>query len=290
MFAVGDTNYPLCLLDTMAVSEMVKQPQGAVRRHFLEWSMDSQPMFVPCFAVYTLIELRRKPALFETFIEQFHPFPCVMLKGYWQLLEEEVASYPDPSGIDPCAIAFTPLGGEGNLLSNLPTLLDLPEHKKSEEEWNKAGPEIVAGMGSQVKNYPPEGDAYTPKEVRHFVWQASFEQLVLHGHSKFVEQVLNREGEAVEMDSFPSLKAMTNTVFYKFYADRDRKAADSDAFDVLIAAALPYVEAVITESHLAESLRKTKNRDEGLLDDLQVFTLRDFRTSRPVAVGHDSSI
>jgi hypothetical protein len=281
MFAVGNTNYPLCLLDTMAVSEMVKRPNGAFRRHFLEWSVDVQPMFVPCFTVYTLMELRRKPALFATFVEQFHSFPCVMLKGYAQLLEEEVASYPDPSGIDPCGIAFTPLGGEGNLLSNLPILLDLPEHNKQEQGWNKAGPEIVAGMASLVENYPPAGDTYTAKEVRYFVWQVSFEQLVLHGHSEFAERVLNLEGEEVEMDSFPSLKAMTYTVFHKFYADRYRKAADSDAFDVLIAAALPYVEAVITEVHLAESLRKTKHRDD-LFDDLHIFTLRDFRTAQPV--------
>ncbi len=283
MFAVGNTSYPLCLLDTMAASEMVKRPEGALR-HFLEWAMDAEPMFLPSFTVYTLMELRRKPELFADFIEQFHPFPCVLLKGYAQLLEEEVASYPDPSAIDPCAIAFTPLGGEGNLLSNLPSLLELSELKRQEDEWNKAGPEIVAGMGSLVRNYPPAGDTYTPEEVRQFVWLTSFTQLALHGHTEFAKRVIDVEGEAVDMDAFPSLKAMTYTVFHKFYADRSRKPSDSDAFDVLIAAALPYVEAIITESHLAESLRKTKRRD-ALLNGLQVFTLRDFRTSRPVVAG-----
>jgi hypothetical protein len=62
------------------------------------------------------------------------------------------------------------------------------------------------------------------------------------------------------MDAFPSLKAMTNAVFYKFYADLNRNPSNSDAFDVLISAALPYVEAIITESHLAEALRKTMRR------------------------------
>lgn len=76
---------------------------------------------------------------------------------------------------------------------------------------------------------------------------------------------------------------MTYTVFQKFYADRDRKPYDSDAFDVLISAAAPYVEAIVTERHLAESLRKTKRRD-GFLDRLHVLTLSDFRTGRPVAV------
>lgn len=163
-------------------------------------------MFVPCFTVYTLVELRRRPALFADFIQQFHPFPCVLLKGYAQLLDEEVASYPDPAGIDPCAIAFTPVGGEGNILSNLPTLLDLPEHKEQEDKWNNAGPEIVAGMVSLVKNYPPAGETYTAEEVRGFVSLASFTQLALHGYSDFTERVHNRDEVEVDMGSFPSLK------------------------------------------------------------------------------------
>lgn len=286
MFAVGDTQYPLCLLDTMAVSEMVKRPAGAFGR-FLDWSTEVQPQFVPCFTVYTLIELRRKPDLFERFIEHFHPFPCVLLKGYAQFIEEEAAAYPDPTGIDPCSLAFTPLGGEGNLLSNLPRILDQPQHVEQEREWNEAGPEIVAGMGSLVENYPPAGTTYSAEEMQHFVWLSSLSQLVLHGYGDFVERVHEHDGEPVNMDVFPSLKAMTWTVFHKFYADRSRKAPDSDAFDVLIAATLPYVEAIVTERHLAEALHKTRRRDD-FLNHLEVFTLRDFRSGPPLRTRHAS--
>jgi hypothetical protein len=277
-----DTNeYPLCLLDTMAVSEMVKRPKGAFQ-HFLEWAHEGTQPFVPCFTVYTLMELRRKPELFSTFIDHFQPFPCVLLKGYMEFVAEEVNSYPDPSGIDPCAIAFTTFGGEGNQLSNLPQLLSLPQLVKQEKEWNEAGPEIVAGMVSLVKSYPPEGTAYTAAEIETFVETVSFTQLALHGFTDFAQQVHDRTSEHVDMDAFPSLKAMTYVVFHKYYADLNRKASDSDAFDVLISAALPYVEAIITESHLAEGLRQAKRRDD-FLGDLQVFTLRDFGVGRPVA-------
>jgi hypothetical protein len=108
-------------------------------------------------------------------------------------------------------------------------------------------PEIVAGMLSLVRNYPPAGATYAPEEVRQFVWMASLQQLVYHDHEAFVRRV-HETGAAVDMDAFPTLKAMTYTAFHKFYADRNRKASDSDAFDVLIAAALPYVEAIITET------------------------------------------
>ena len=68
---------------------------------------------------------------------------------------------------------------------------------------------------------------------------------------------------------------MSFTVFYKFYADKNRRPSDSDAFDVLNTAALPYVEAIITEAHRAEALRKTKRLDD-FLEPLEVFALREF--------------
>jgi hypothetical protein len=281
MLKTGTNEYPLCLLDTMALSEMVKRPRGAFR-HFLEWAHEGEKPFVPCFTVYTLIELRRKSALFDAFIEHFQPFPCVLVKGYAEFMEEEVNSYPDPSDIDPCSIAFTPLGGEGNQLSNLRRILSLPQLVQGEKEWNEAGPEIVAGMVSLVKNYPPAGMTYTAAEIASFVEIASLSQLALHGYADFAESVHDRTGGPVDMDAFRSLKAMTYVVFHKFYADLNRKPSDSDAFDVLISAALPYAEAIITETHLAEALRKTKRRDD-FLANLQVFTLRDFGVGRPVA-------
>jgi hypothetical protein len=127
----------------------------------------------------------------------FKPFPCVLLKGYMEFLNEEVTSYPDPSGIDPCAIVFTPppFGSEGNLLANLPQLLRLPELVKQEMDWNEAGPEIVEGMVSLVPNYPPDGTTYTTAEVSSFVEIASLTQLALHGHADFAQSVLDRTGE-----------------------------------------------------------------------------------------------
>lgn len=187
----------------------------------------------------------------------------------------------------PVAQVRVALGGAGNRLSNLPTILDQPEYNAQERHWNKAPPQIVEGMASLVQNYPPEsGTAYTQSEVENFQLMASLPQLIYHGHRALVEQEL-KAGRAVDLDAFPSLKAMTYTVFHKFYADRSRKPLASDAFGVLIASTLPYVEAFITESHQAEVIRKTKRRD-GFLDGLHVFTLRDFRNGPPVRAATSS--
>jgi hypothetical protein len=94
-------------------------------------------------------------------------------------------------------------------------------------------------------------------------------------------------GEVVDIDAFPSLKATLYTVFHKFYADRARRPSRSDAFDIIISAATPYVEAIFTENHQAESLRKTKRLDD-FIRDLHVYTLKDFRGSSPASASLSS--
>src|SRR5205814_3160778 len=105
MITLNGTNYKLCLLDTNAVSEMVKQP--VVLGRFLAWSLTSPPFFLPCFSPFTLLELRRNTKIYGQFIEQIGPFPCMLLKSHEQLMEEEVRCYPDPTSVDPCLIGLT---------------------------------------------------------------------------------------------------------------------------------------------------------------------------------------
>jgi hypothetical protein len=226
--------------------------------------------------MYTLLELRRRPSVFEQFIERFKILPCVVVRGYLELIEAEMASYPDPSGIEPCSLAFTPFGGEGNKLENLPRMLD--QFAEQEAKWNNAEPSIVEGMASMREGFPPSGadGRYTEDDIELFVMAASLQQLALHTTTRGFVQEMQAAGQAVEIDSFPSLKAMTFTVFYKFYADAARKPARSDGFDVLISSVLPYVEVVVTEAHQAEALRKTKRRDN-FLANLDVYSLRDLR-------------
>lgn len=276
MLTLGPKKLPLCLLDTNSVSELVKDEQSVAMRHFYEWALGENPIVVPAFSMYTLLELRRRPSVFEQFIERFKILPCVVVRGYLELIEAEMASYPDPSAIEPCSLAFTPFGGEGNKLENLPWMLD--QFAKQEAGWNKAEPSMVAGMASMREGYPPSGadGRYTESDIELFVMAVSLKQLALHTTTRGFVQRMHASGQAVEIDSFPSLKAMTFTVFHKFYADATRKPARSDGFDVLISSALPYVDVVVTEAHQAEALRKTQRRDS-FLSHLDVYSLRDLR-------------
>jgi hypothetical protein len=96
---LNGTEYRLCLLDTNAISEMVKRRESLGR--FLAWSLESRTHYIPCFTVFTVLELRRKPGLYELFLERFGPLASMLLKGHEELLEEETRAYPDPSDIDP---------------------------------------------------------------------------------------------------------------------------------------------------------------------------------------------
>lgn len=114
-------------------------------------------------------------------------------------------------------------------------------------------------------------------QARHFVELASFEQIVMR-LLDFAKQMVDVKDQQVNISGFPSVKATTYAVWDKFYADRNRHWTRSDAFDIIIAWAIPYVDAVITESHLAESLRKTKRLDD-FIQHVTIHKLRDFRNS-----------
>ena len=78
----------------------------------------------------------------------------------------------------------------------------------------------------------------------------------------FARQKVEIEKEAIDLGAFPSVKVTTYAVWHKFYDDRNRKWKRSDAFDIMIASATPYMDAIVTESHLAEGLRKTQRLDD----------------------------
>jgi hypothetical protein len=238
-------------------------------------------MFLPCFSLFSVLEMRRRPDVYGRFKELFQVLPCMLMKSHEQLLEDEVAFYPDPLGIDPTLLGFSMLGGDGmDLARVLDTASDDEFFRDQEKYWNDGAQDIVEGIASLVANFPPDGDTYRKSDVRSFVEQAGFSQIAMR-QLDFTMRMVN-ENQAVSIEAFPSVKATTYAVWHKFYADRDRLWTRSDAFDIIIASAIPYVDAVVTESHLAEGLHKTKRHDD-FIGHVAIHTLRSFRDSPPVA-------
>lgn len=272
---INGTDYRLVLLDTNALSEFTKPGDGF--RSFFSWSSEP-PVFIPCFSAFSILEMRRRTDVYERFKEVFQVFPCVLLKSHEQLLDDEVRSYPDPSGINPILLGFSLLGGDG---MDIDLVLDRTFEDESvrgqEQYWIDGREAIVEGISALVPNFPPEEETYGRAEVQQFIETAGFSQIVMR-QADFATQMVKVKKQAIDVNAFPSLKATSYAVWHKFYADRNRKSAVSDAFDIIIASAIPYMDAVITESHLAESLRKTQ-RIDGFIDHVMIHTLRDFRNA-----------
>lgn len=102
MITLNGHTYKLCLIDTNAVSEMVKCPDP-IMRHFFEAIKPNE--YIPCFSIFTILELREKDEVYKRFLETFSVFPCLILKSLDQLFQDELTAYPDHTKISPILIS-----------------------------------------------------------------------------------------------------------------------------------------------------------------------------------------
>lgn len=272
MITLNGKTYKLCLIDTNVVSEMLKRPDP-IMRHFFEIMKPNE--HIPCFSIFTILELRKWDDVYKRFLEAFSVLPCFILKSLDQLFQDELSAYPDHKKVTPILISSPGvLAPENQKLANILTLaFNNPEIKKLANKWNSEKSSILGGMLSLVKNYPPQNKKYTAREIRCFIEIAGFQQ-VAYRASGFAQQVV-REGKPVVVDAFPSIKMTAFTVFYKFYTD-ERRPQESDPFDIIISSVLPYVDIVFTEKHQAEVLKKIKKQDK-FIESLEVLRLKDIQ-------------
>jgi hypothetical protein len=274
MITINGNEYKLCLLDTNVLSEMIKNPDREFRNFvdglFLEGNL-------PCFSLFSILELRQCNDLYAEFIDLFSAFPCLFLKGHNQLLQEEISLYPDPSSIDPSLLSPLEIALPPGMTRRaaLKAVLESTQVRVDGQQWLDGRDPVLSGMLSHVQNFQPSRGKYSPAELRFFLEIVVFQYIATYDRA-FVESRLAQGG--LKIDSFPSVKALAYSVFYKFYPDKKRKPSQSDVFDIVISTLLPYVDTVIIERHQAEVIRKIKSRDR-LLDNLDVRTLREIRNS-----------
>ena len=274
MIEINGRRYSLAQIDTNVLSEMLKHPTREFR-NFIERFFVKQ--YVPCVSAFTLLEIMDAQKVYALFLDYFSALPGVILKGYEQLPEEEIRCYPDPSDITAALLStqIVDLPKGMTRRAGLQAALESSEVQVPRQSWlGGAKAEVLDGMLSLVGNFPPDGNRYSKKRVREFGNEASFQQLCLRA-PKFVQSVLDT-GKEVDVRAFRSVMAMTYTVFYKFYADPSRNPSDSDVFDIVMAGSVPYVDAVFTERHQAEVLKKL-NGVGSLLMHLETYTLADLR-------------
>ena len=269
MITINGNDFELALVDTNIVSEILRNSFGEFRT-FL--NLTCARNCIPSFSVFTVLELRQRRDIYDQFLEVFSFFPCILLKSHEVLFLEELDKCPNASIIDPTAIVSQGVVAppDRKLRSLLKAMFAMPEFLEMEKSWNGDKERIVSGILKLRDSFPPQRDKYTKKEIREFIELAGLEQIP----SDFIRNAIERD-ITISIDAFPSLKMMLFTVFYKFYVD-NRIPSLSDAFDIAISAPTPYVDAVFTENHQAEVIRKIKGQDR-FLEHISVYSLRDLR-------------
>src|SRR5215216_1347361 len=191
MITLNGNTYKLCLIDTNAASEMVKRPDP-IMRHFFEAIKPNE--YIPCFSVFTILELREREDIYKRFLETFSIFPCLILKSLDQLFQDELTAYPDHKKVSPILISSPGvLAPKNQKLADILTLaFDMPEIQKLANKWNSEKVSILEGILSLVKNYPPKNRKYTAREIRSFIEIAGFQQVAYRAYN-FAQQVV-KEG------------------------------------------------------------------------------------------------
>lgn len=254
------------------MSDVVREP-GSARASLLSMVGGG---YVPCFTVFSLFELRRRPKIYEAFLDFFDLCPCILLKGYDELFEAELAAYPDSGSVDPVVLGFSPLNRDKG--TNLRALLERAfaeaDTIQRERAWPQLKQTLLSGWLDLKPNYAPKGSRYTGDDGRTFVDITSLQAIAERNLEWFRSQT--QQNLAIDTSAFPSIRLTLWTVFFRLYVYGDRSAEIQDVFDVLISTSSPYLDAVVTEKHQANIYEHVKRHDTAIRK-LEVLTLKDLR-------------
>lgn len=275
MQQIGGNTYSLVGLDTNVMSEVIRDTPDARAGFFSLFSAG----YVPCFSGPSLFELRRRPEIYDQFIDFFDVCPCAMLKGEEQLFDDELAAYPDPTAIDPIIMGFSHINTSRG--TNLRNLMDVcfqdPTTLGREQAWSTGLQDELLGDWLELKpNFTPKGRRFLPTDGLRFVKTVTQQQVAFRAPEWTEAQRVS--GRAIQHVAFPSLRMTQWTVYFRLYATDRRTPERQDVFDTLISTPAPYLDAVVTENFQAHIYEQVKKLDPAL-QHLKVFTLKGLRAA-----------
>ena len=265
------STYKLCLLDTNALSEIVKHPTNEGRGYIERFSPEE---YVPCLTVYNLIEIRRDPDVFRKFAAFFKVYPSFLVKPFQQILEAEIAAMGRAAVTDVLLQAFTPLGSDSSydFVSFIDRLFADPAIRQLELQWRTHDQDVLDTWQRNKANFAPVSSVPTARDAQRFVHDACIDTLC-QIHPQFVQASIQADDVSV-LQTLPSVQVMLYSQYYRI-VDPSWKLDNQEATDVYIASASPYVDAVVTERRQAELYKKVQKHVNGM--NIDVATLRHIR-------------
>lgn len=267
-------NNKICLLDTNALSELLKNPKTILSNISDIVSKNT----LLGYSAFTLVEIIKNNELYEKYLKLFSKIPSLILDGHEGILEKEVKGYLNKSNkINP--IIFLSSGIEDDKLSKeecLRNIIEETEFATNAKIWQKEKVNIINGILSLKKNFPPKVIKYTESEIGEFVEKTVNSQIMMRQNLFYKKNVKNKSG--FRYKHFKSVLCTSYVVFYKFYQD-DRKPELSDVFDITISSIYPYVDYVFTERNMCEIIRKLKRRHQ-FLEGLEYYNIKELREGK----------
>ena len=270
MIEINEKIYHLCLLDTNALSNFLIKPKEWIQ--FFNKRYDISKTIIS-YSIFTLAELWSRQELFEKYIDIFSEFPSGILDGHESIFNKEIDKYKGNESINPIVIAPFAITEPG--LSKKEILIKLINNSvfvDRAEYWKTEQNDVLEGMLSLKKNFPPKKGKYMKKEIEEFNMLASVSQIGIR-NPIFARSFLNRN-EEIDLNYFKSVVCTSYIVFYKFYIDR-RKPQTSDVFDIIISSILPYIDYFITEGNLKEIVETIRKRHRKLDNILEVISVNE---------------
>lgn len=268
------TSYRLGLLDTCILGKILSRPDDE-RQGFFNLFFDPKPFIVPCVTIWSVLELRQKQELYNTFIEFFSLIPFCMLKTPDLLLEDEYKYYPFFNKIDPVLFTFSLFKPKTESLNVfLHKVFSNREVIQAEKNWKfKWKKEKLNSILSLKSNFTSKNENLNSSDAKRFLNEALPQYITVQKPS-WIKEKLEKKEEII-FDAFPSAKAALYTVFYRFYV-ANRQPEVQDIFDILINNIVPYMDYVVTEKFQADILKKIKKADKQFAH-LEIKTIRHLR-------------
>lgn len=273
MRKLNERSYKLALLDTNIVSEILKNPK-TIGKDFLQFILSGS--VAPCISIWTILEIRRIQAIYDSFLDFFSVFPFFLTRTPLHVFEDEMKQYPNCHQVEPIQFSFSLLNKDKNahLRNFMNNLFDDDDVKNSEQLWNgEWRNQVLQSILSLKPNFKPQGKYYTATDAIRFI-QKGVTQYVTAQNPAWAKKIID-QSKWIDVNAFPSVKMAFYTVFYRFYAE-NRKPEPQDIFDILITNVTPYMDVIITENFQAEILKKVKRRDP-FLKNLEILTMKSLR-------------
>ena len=273
MIKIGNELYRLCLLDTNVLSEIIRNKNNERSSFITNFSISNG--IIPCFSIWSVIELRKAPDIYKDFIKFFSIVPCCLLKPYIEILGEEYTSYQSGKKANPVLNIFTLLdSGERRLEKIISTLFKKREIRKAEKSWNRSWKKEILDSILELKpNFSPNKKFFNSQDAKIFI-KTGIPQYIAKNNYDFYQCLLTNENE-LNINRFPAIKMLFYTVFYRFYAEK-RDPEIQDIFDLMISCILPYLDLSITEKFQAEITGKIKRIDP-FLNHIEEYSLKNLK-------------